>query len=224
MARLLTVEDDPRIRASLVEALGEQGHECDEASSVESARERLACQSYDLVLLDVMLPDGDGWDLLREMREQSNATRVIFLSAKQQVAERLHGLSLGAVDYVVKPFDLRELEARVEVALRREIPAELPELFDLRLDVERRRAHLRGQILDLTPKEFEFLAVLLRARGRVVERDLLLQEVWDLEEPESHSVLDVLVARLRRKLRARRGPTVFTERGVGYGLREGAMS
>lgn len=221
MARLLTVEDDPRIRASLVEAFAEDGHVCDEASDMRTARARLEEGGYDLVLLDVMLPDGDGWDLLREMRERADGTRVIFLSAKHEVAERLHGLALGAVDYVVKPFDLRELEARVAVALRRVVPTELPECFGLRLDPLRRRAYLRDALLDLTPKEFEFLAILLRAKGDTVDRETLFQEVWDLPNADNANVLDVLVARLRRKLRARRGPTVFTERGRGYGLGEG---
>ncbi|MEL6427602.1 MAG: response regulator transcription factor [Planctomycetota bacterium] len=220
MARLLTVEDDPRIRESLVEAFVEEGHACDQAADVRTARLHLASETYDLVLLDVMLPDGDGWELLEEIRERAASTRVIFLSAKHEVDERLRGLSLGAVDYVVKPFDLRELEARVEVALRRVVPSEVPERFGLRLDLLRRRAFLRGGLLDLTPKEFEFLTALLRADGGVVERGDLLREVWDLDDADSSNVLDVLVARLRRKLRARRGPTVFTERGVGYGLRE----
>ena len=219
MARLLTVEDDPRIRASLVEAFVEQGHDCDEASDLGAARQRLAAERYDLVLLDVMLPDGDGWELLRELRERADATRVLFLSAKHEVGERLRGLSLGAVDYVVKPFDLRELEARVEVALRRVVAAELPEGFELRMDPLRRRAFLRDRLLDLTPKEFEFLAILLRARGGAVERAALLREVWDLPYADNANVLDVLVARLRRKLRAVRGPWIYTERGVGYGLR-----
>lgn len=221
MARLLTVEDDPRVRASLVEAFLEDGHHCDEAGDIRTARERLAAGSYDLVLLDVMLPDGDGWDLLREMREAADSTRVIFLSAKHEVTERLRGLSLGAVDYVVKPFDLRELEARVEVALRREVTSEISEGFGLRLDPVRRRAFLRTDLLDLTPKEFEFLAALLRARGEVVGRGALLHEVWDLPHTDSSNVLDVLVTRLRRKLRARRGPAIATERGVGYRLEEG---
>ncbi|MEM9378817.1 MAG: response regulator transcription factor [Planctomycetota bacterium] len=221
MARLLTVEDDPRIRASLVEAFAEEGHHCDEAGDMGTARARLAEGGYDLVLLDVMLPDGDGWELLREIRERADGTKVIFLSAKHEVAERLHGLTLGAVDYVVKPFDLRELEARVAVALQRVVASELPECFDLRLDPLRRRAHLRGELLDLTPKEFEFLAILLRAKGGVVDRETLFREVWDLPHTDNQNVLDVLVTRLRRKLRARRGPTVYTERGLGYGLAEG---
>ena len=198
MARLLTVEDDPRIRESLVEAFVEEGHECDEAADVRTARLRLEADTYALVLLDVMLPDGDGWELLEEIRERAASTRVSFLSAKHEVDERLRGLSLGAVDYVVKPFDLRELEARVEVALRRVVPSEVPERFGLRLDLLRRRAYLRGGLLDLTPKEFEFLTSLLRADGAVVERSALLREVWDLEDTDSSYGLDVLVARLRR--------------------------
>ena len=199
----------------------EQGHECDEAGDLATARARIAARGFDLILLDVMLPDGDGWDLLRELRDRADATRVIFLSAKHEVAARLHGLSLGAVDYVVKPFDLRELEARVEVALRRDVPTELPECFGLRLDPVRRRAYLGEQLLDLTPKEFEFLAILLRAKGAVVDRETLIREIWDLPYSESANVLDVLVVRLRRKLRSRRGPTIVTTRGVGYGLEEG---
>ena len=202
----------------------EQGHECDEAGDLATARARIAARGFDLILLDVMLPDGDGWDLLRELRDRADATRVIFLSAKHEVAARLHGLSLGAVDYVVKPFDLRELEARVEVALRRDVPTELPECFGLRLDPVRRRAYLGEQLLDLTPKEFEFLQCLMRNGDAPVPRNTLLKEVWDVPESSSTNVLDVLVTRLRRKLRARGGPAVHTERGVGYALREGAES
>ena len=183
MARLLTVEDDPRIRESLVEAFVEEGHACDQAADVRTARLRLASAPWP-----------------GNVRQLENMIyRAVVLS---------EGDMLDAADFP----HLGGANAAV--------PSEVPERFGLRLDLLRRRALLRGGLLDLTPKEFEFLTALLRADGGVVERGDLLREVWDLDDADSSNVLDVLVARLRRKLRARRGPTVFTERGVGYGLRE----
>ncbi len=223
MARLLFIEDDERLRAALTQSFMDRGHECSGAATLADARRTLAIATFDLILLDVMLPDGDGWDLLSELRQSGDSTRVIFLSARHRIDERVRGLQLGATDYIIKPFELSELEARVEVALRREQPNGVLEACGLRMDMVTRRAHLENGRLDLTPKEFDFLASLIRAGvGNVVPRMELLRHVWDLEQSPGTNVIDVLVARLRRKLAARGGPTVETHKGVGYAIADGS--
>jgi len=222
MSRLLFIDDDQRLLAALLESFEDRGHACTGAATLASARSELARLDFDLILLDVMLPDGDGWDLLTELRQSGDTTRVIFLSARHRIDERVRGLQLGATDYIIKPFELPELEARVEVALRRERPNGAIEAFGLHMDLVRRRARLGDERLDLTPKEFDFLASLIRAgAGNVVPRDDLLRDVWDLDEAPKTNVIEVLVTRLRRKLDARGGPTVTTQKGVGYALAHG---
>lgn len=211
--KVLVVEDDAAVAEPLVEGLRRHGldvhHVAYAAQVVEAARDA------DVVLLDLGLPDGDGLGVLRSLRATSDVP-VIIVTARGDETDRVVGLELGADDYVVKPFSVRELSARVRaVSRRRRVEASL-EAGRLTVDRSRRRAEFDGEVLDLTAKEFDLLAVLAEEPGRVVPRQELLSRVWDPVWHGSGKTLDVHVSSLRRKLP---DPTAIeTVRGVGYRL------
>jgi two-component system response regulator RegX3 len=222
--RILLIEDEESISEPLGRALGREGFDVVIAATAAEGREHLGSQEPDLVLLDVMLPDGDGRDLLREIRSTSR-TPVVMLTARGEELERVLGLELGADDYVTKPFSAAELAARVRAVLRR---ADAPsgagqagmvlEAGDVRMDLDRHQAALAGDPLELTVKEFEVLRMLLEHAGRVVKREELIREVWDTTWFGSTKTLDVHVSALRRKLGDDpSGPRyIHTVRGVGF--------
>jgi DNA-binding response OmpR family regulator len=214
--RLLIVEDEDAIAEPLAEGLRREGFEVERAAT---GAEALAAAPVDLVLLDLRLPDLDGLDVCRELRERSSVP-IIVVTARGEEADRVVGLELGADDYVVKPFGLRELIARIRAVSRR--AREEPEdrvvrVGDLEVDERARRARLGGRELELTPKEFDLLAALARDPGAAVSRRRLLDEVWQTSWYGSTKTIDVHVAALRRKL----GDPAWIEtvRGVGFRLR-----
>jgi DNA-binding response OmpR family regulator len=215
--RILLVEDETAIAEPLAEGLAREGFSVEWAAT---AAEALAAPGVDLVLLDLRLPDGDGLDVCRQLRQRSDVP-IIVVTARGEEADRVVGLELGADDYVVKPFGLRELIARIRAVARRTSgrqTAHSPlKVGDLEVDVRSRRAVLDGRELELTPKEFDLLAVLARDPGAVVDRRRLRQEVWETSWLGSSKTIDVHVASLRRKL----GDPgwVETVRGVGFRLR-----
>jgi two-component system response regulator RegX3 len=221
--RILMVEDEESITVPLSEALAHEGFDTQVAGTAAEALELARRADPDLVLLDVMLPDGSGYDVCRELRRDS-AVPIIMLTARGEETDRVVGLELGADDYIVKPFSAREVAARIRAVLRR--AAATPsaegdgalELGELRLDPARRAATLGGEELDLTRKEFELLELLMREAGSVVTRERLIDEVWDVNWFGSTKTLDVHVSSLRRKLGD--DPTspqfIHTVRGVGF--------
>jgi two-component system, OmpR family, response regulator RegX3 len=221
--RILLIEDEESISEPLGRALGREGFDVTVASTAADGREELGAREPDLVLLDVMLPDGDGRDLLREIRTTSR-TPVVMLTARGEERERVLGLELGADDYVTKPFSAAELAARVRAVLRRADAAGVEpagvvlEVGDVRMDLDRHQATLAGEPLELTVKEFDLLRMLLEHAGRVVKREQLIREVWDTSWFGSTKTLDVHVSALRRKLGdAPSGPRyIHTVRGVGF--------
>jgi DNA-binding response OmpR family regulator len=223
--RLLLVEDEAAIVTPLVEALELEGFETRVAGTAADALAAAAEFEPDLVLLDLMLPDGSGFDVCRRLREDRELP-VIMLTARGEEADRVAGLELGADDYVVKPFSAREVIARVRAVLRRAdrvpggdgAPGEAFELGGLRLDPAGRTAELDGRPVDLTRKEFELLELLMRNAGVVVTRERAIEEVWDTNWFGSTKTLDVHVGTLRRKLGDDpTGPRfVHTVRGVGF--------
>jgi DNA-binding response OmpR family regulator len=222
---ILLVEDERSIRDPLADALRSEGFDTLVAGTVAEALEQ-ARRDPDLVLLDVMLPDGSGFDVCRELRQRSQVP-IIMLTARGEEADRVVGLELGADDYVVKPFATGEVIARIRAVLRRR-PSDPPDerelaVQDLRIDVAARRAWLAERELELTRKEFDLLARLARDAGRVVTRESLMSDVWDLNWFGSTKTLDVHVAWLRRKLGDDPGePTyIHTVRGVGFRLADG---
>lgn len=211
----MIVDDDPKLRSFLQQGLKEQGYECAEAATVEEARSALT-QAFDLVLLDVMLPDGEGWQVLKALREKDRSTAVIFLTARSLVDERVQGLEMGADDYVIKPFEFRELLARIQVVMRRRIDAAIVTWGALRIDALSRQVHHDGRAIDLSPKEFALLHYLVVAGERVVTREELLRKVWNLDFDPGTNVVEVGVARVRRKIDHTGPERIETVTGEGY--------
>jgi two-component system response regulator RegX3 len=220
---ILLIEDEEAISEPLAAALGREGFDPVVAGTAAEGMELFEKRSPDLVLLDVMLPDGDGRDLLRRIRETSR-TPVVMLTARGEETDRVLGLELGADDYVTKPFSAAELAARVRAVLRRaggeapEAAGTVLEAGDVRMNLETHTAERAGEPLDLTVKEFELLRVLLERAGKLVRREELVHEVWDPAWFGSTKTLDVHVSALRKKLGDDPAAPryIHTVRGVGF--------
>ena len=226
--RLLLVEDERRITAPLVSALESEGFETHVAETAAESLELAARVRPDLVLLDLMLPDGSGFDVCRQLRADSEVP-IIMLTARGEESDRVAGLELGADDYMVKPFSARELVARIRAVLRRvsrrgdgSAPGPL-EVGEVRLDPAAHSATLGGKPLELTRKEFQLLELLMRNAGVVVTRERLLDEVWDVSWFGSTKTLDVHVGAVRRKLGDDSSAPRYlhTVRGVGFRFASG---
>jgi two-component system copper resistance phosphate regulon response regulator CusR len=219
--RILLVDDDPKYRANVADGLTHSGCSCTTAADGDEAWRLLSSTEEsppDLVLLDVMMPGSSGWALLERMRAAAMDVPVIFVTARDAVEERVHGLGLGADDYVLKPFALSELLARIEAVLRRRKASETLTFDDLRLDPSRRRVGRGEKQVDLSPREFDLLRTLIERQGRTVSRPELLREAWNIDFDPETNVVDVHVRRLRAKL-DRFGPELIrTVRGEGYCL------
>lgn len=221
--RILIVEDEQKTAVFLRKGLAESGFVTDVAGEGEQGLHLARTGVYDLIILDVMLPEQDGWSVLTELRRSGVQTPVLFLTARDAVADRVKGLGLGADDYLVKPFAFEELLARVHTLLRRS-PARLSDVLrvaDLEVDVVRHWATRGGQRLELTPREFTLLALLARRSGEVLTRTQIAEQVWDMNFDSDSNVVDVHVRRLRAKVD---DPfdrkLIHTVRGVGYVLEE----
>ncbi len=221
--RVLVAEDDPGIASFVRKGLTEASCAVDVAASGHDAFRLGCCQSYDVMILDVMLPGRDGFGILRELRERDVRTPVICLTAKDTVEDRVTGLNLGADDYLVKPFSFAELYARIHAVVRRSegLAAKPIVVADLAIDLLRRCVTRAGKRLDLTPREFAMVEYFGRNAGRVLTRTMILEHVWDMHQDPMTNVVDVHVNRLRRKLdHGFDRPLLQTIRGVGYVLRE----
>ncbi len=224
--RLLVVEDEVKLAQYLHKGLSESGHVVDVARDGIDGRRLATGGEYDLVLLDLMLPGVDGFGVLAALRAQGRYTPVLMLTARDKVEDRVRGLEQGADDYLVKPFAFSELLARVGALLRRGTPtgaqpATQLRLGDLEVDLVARRATRAQQRLDLTVKEFNLLALLLRRRGQILSRTTLAEQVWDMNFDSDTNVVEVAVRRLRAKLDEPFAlPLLHTVRGMGYVLEE----
>ena len=220
--KLLVVEDEAKTGEYLRQGLTEAGFVVDWARDGLDGHHLAMTAEHDLIILDVMLPDVDGWRIVRALREAGKTTPVLFLSARATVEDRVKGLELGADDYLVKPFAFTELLARVHTLLRRgRVSASLEPLqvADLVLDVVRRRASRGGQRIALTSKEFALLELLMRRRGEVLPRSLFASQVWDMNFDSDTNAIDVAVRRLRAKVDDGYSPKLIqTVRGMGYVL------
>jgi two-component system, OmpR family, copper resistance phosphate regulon response regulator CusR len=220
--RILIVEDEPKTAAYVRKGLTEHAYIVDVAHDGIEGLHLATSGHYDLILLDVMLPGADGWTVLESLRRQSQ-TPVLFLSARDQVADRVKGLELGADDYLVKPFAFSELLARIRTLLRRGAVQleQRVRVADLDVDMVRRRVTRAGERIDLTAKEYALLDYFVRHVGEVVSRTLIAEHVWDMNFDSDTNVVDVAVRRLRAKIDERFEPKlIHTIRGVGYVLDE----
>jgi two-component system copper resistance phosphate regulon response regulator CusR len=219
--KLLVVEDERKTAAYLKRGLDESGFIVDVADNGEDGAHLAQTRLYDLIILDVLLPGRDGWSIVAELRRRAIATPVLFLTARDAVGDRVKGLELGADDYLVKPFAFSELVARIRSLLRRGPARQSPvlKLADLELDLHRHRATRAGQTLDLTPKEFQLLSLLLRRSGEVLSRTLIAEQVWDINFEGDSNVVEVHMRRLRAKVdEPFAAKLIHTVRGVGYVL------
>ncbi len=220
--RILVVENEAILSRQLKRNLEQESYAVDLAPSCGSARDLEIETEYDVILLSLSLPDGCGLDLLRCWRGEGLATPVFILSARDTPSQRVVGLDAGADDYLVKPFAWKELRARVRCLLRRRHsePVETLTCDDLILDRTRRWVRRAGTPIDLTTKEFAILEHLMLLRGRTANRAVIAEHVWDRAYEARSNTIDVLIARIRRKLEAgRRQRLIFTVRGLGYALR-----
>ncbi|MBL0144260.1 MAG: heavy metal response regulator transcription factor [Betaproteobacteria bacterium] len=219
--KILVVEDELKTGNYLQQGLTEAGFVVDLARNGVDGLHQARTESYDLVILDVMLPGLDGWGVLRAMREEGRSMPVLFLTAKGQVEDRVKGLEQGADDYLVKPFAFAELLARVRTLLRRGRVSE-PEVLrvaDIELDLLRRRVHRAGKRIDLTAKEFLLLELLMRRHDEVLPRSLIASQVWDMNFDSDTNVIEVAVRRLRAKIDdGYKVKLINTVRGMGYVL------
>ena len=222
MNSLLLVEDEDSIAEPLTRHLEREAFVVTRAPSLAAARERLAAGEPDVVLLDLMLPDGDGYDLCREVRERS-AVPIIMLTARAEVREKVLGLTLGADDYVAKPFDPAELVARIRAVLRRQAPGPSPgetpiAIGGVELDPRSRSVRVDGAEVRLAPREFDLLHLLMANAGKVLRREEIMDAVWDPNWFGSTKTLDVHVAWLRKKVEADPSSPryLITARGVGF--------
>ena len=220
---ILVIEDDRTIGKSLVQGFQESGHDCQWATGGRSGLERASTQQADAIVLDLMLPEMSGLELLRTLRELGIKTPVIILTAKGAVNEKVEGLELGADDYLVKPFAFAELRARVEAVCRRTSsrPSAILVVGDLTLDLTIRRAEIADREIDLTPTEFSILELLMRHAGQVVTRKMLCEHVWGFEWDGPTNVIEVHITRLRKKLDKSGQSFVATVRGRGYSIYAG---
>jgi two-component system, OmpR family, alkaline phosphatase synthesis response regulator PhoP len=220
--RILLVEDEPGLVLTLRDRLAKDGYSVETTRDGESGLERAAREAFDLVLLDVMLPRINGFDVLRELRKRGVETPVIMLTAKGQVADKVSGLKLGADDYVTKPFEMVELLARVEATLRRAPinvhPADGYQFGDVRIDFRRAEVTKGGAPLELSAREFQLLKHFIEHRGSTLTREELLNEVWGYNAMPSTRTVDVHVAWLRQKVEPnpRHPQFILTVHGVGY--------
>jgi two-component system copper resistance phosphate regulon response regulator CusR len=220
--RLLIVEDEKKTAAYLRKGLSENGYVVDVAHDGRDGSALALRGTYDLIILDVNLPGKDGWAVLADARREGVKTPVLFLTARDLVADRVRGLELGADDYLVKPFAFSELLARLRSLTRRgqERRPEALKLGDLRLDLLAHSAQRGGKRLDLSPKDFALLALLLRRQGEVLSRALILEQVWDMNFDTETNVVDVAIRRLRAKVDGPPAPKlIHTVRGSGYVLK-----
>src|SRR6266576_6520652 len=220
--RILLIEDEKKTAAYLAKGLGEAGFQVTTASDGEAGLDLAQAKTFDLFIIDIMLPKRDGWSIVATLKRKEIRTPILLLTARDSVRDRVKGLELGADDYLVKPFAFAELLARVRSILRRapQRPPEHLRIDGLEMDMRHHKATRSGVALNLTPKEFLLLAHLVRSAGEVVSRAEIAEHVWDIGFKTDTNVVDVVVRRLRAKVDDPfKTKLVHTIRGVGYVLK-----
>ena len=220
--RVLLVEDEPRAAQLLCKGLREQAYAVDIARNGEQALYQAAIADYDAIVLDVMMPGIDGFEVCRALRQRGSSVPVLMLTARDAVESRISGLDNGADDYLTKPFDFGELLARLRAVIRRgrlPLAPAVVSVGELRLDLRARQAYRDGRLIKLTSREFALLEFLVLHAGEVVGRGAIAEHVWDAPFESMSNVIDVMIQRLRRKIDGPRGASLITtRRGEGYML------
>lgn len=221
--KVLLVEDERKISDFVVKGLTELGYVVERAQDGDDGFWHATTQSYDVIVLDIMLPGRDGLSILKALRQAGNTVPVILVTARGELDERLEGLNLGADDYLTKPFFLEELAARIQALHRRASGHSLSllQVEDLVLDLSTREAQRGGESIELTTREFNLLEFLMRSPGRVLTRTQILEHVWGYDFDPNTNVVDVCIQRLRKKIDPEgAAPLIQTVRGAGYRMRK----
>jgi two-component system, OmpR family, copper resistance phosphate regulon response regulator CusR len=219
--KLLLVEDDPETVRLLKQGLGEQGYIVDNFENGAEGLEAAQSREYDLIILDIMLPEMSGWDVLAQLRESNQNVPILMLTANGAIHQRVRGLNLGADDYIIKPFIFSELNARIRSLLRRcnEPQPETLRCEDLVLDPERFEVERAGRRIELTSKEFQLLELLLRNKGGVLSRPFIIEQIWEISFEGESNIVEVIIRRLRNKIDDPHDrKLIHTIRGRGYVL------
>ena len=222
--RILVAEDERALNRILVKQFTKLGYSVDSCFDGESVFDFLAGAAYDAVVMDVMMPKKDGFEVLREMRQQKNSTPVIFLTAKTQISDRVYGLDLGANDYLVNPFSFEELAARVRMITRdsKGNSTNVYSVGELTVDVKSREVRRQGRVIPLSAREYSILEALVRNAGTVMTREQIESSVWNYDYEGGTNVIDVYIRYLRKKIDdGYDTKLIHTVRGVGYILKQG---
>jgi DNA-binding response OmpR family regulator len=220
--RILIVEDNKTLAGALKQGLEEERFAVDLAYDGEEADYKARVNEYDVIVLDLMLPKVDGWTLLKRWRERGLTTHVLILTARGSTEEKVHGLNLGADDYLAKPFQFEELLARIRALVRRKHQVKNPiiRIYDLEIDTAARKVKRGGKVIHLTPREYALLEFLAFHRGRVVTRPMIWEHLYDEHDENTSNVVDVYIRYLRQKIdKGFEPPLILTRWGEGYMLR-----
>jgi two-component system, OmpR family, response regulator len=225
MTKILIVEDEEKLARVLELELGYEDYQTTIATDGQTAFQLLQENDYDLVLLDIMLPGMSGLEILRRYRKTKAATPILLLTARDEIHDKVSGLDLGANDYITKPFQIEELLARIRAQLRQAGPANFQQdqlnYQDLTIDLQSRDVTRNGEIIDLTPREYDLLTFLLRNKNQVFSRDQLLDKVWGFDYVGDTNVVDVYIRYIRNKIdKPFQKVTIQTVRGVGYTIKD----
>ncbi|MBF4806138.1 MAG: response regulator transcription factor [Pseudoleptotrichia goodfellowii] len=221
--KILFVEDEIDLNNIVTKYLKKNGHSVDSVFDGEEALEYLEYGEYDLVILDVMMPKINGFEVVKELRNKGNNTSVLMLTARDSAEDKVKGLDMGADDYLIKPFDFNELSARIRAVVRRKFgnSSNKIEVKDLVLDTTEKSVTRAGKKIDLTGKEYEILEYLVQSKNRILSRDQIIERVWGYEYEGDSNIIDVLIKNIRKKIDIEDGKQIiFTKRGMGYVVKE----
>ena len=221
--RILVVEDEKDLNNIITKHLKKNNFSVDSVFNREEALEYLDYGTYDLIVLDIMLPKVNGYEVIKKLRENKNETAVLMLTARDSIEDKIKGLDLGADDYLIKPFDFGELLARIRALVRRKYgnTSNTMEIDDLCIDIAKKTVVRGGKNIELTGKEYEVLEYLIQNKGHVLSRDKIRDSVWDYGYEGESNIIDVLIKNIRKKIDIGNSkPLIHTKRGLGYVLKE----
>jgi len=221
--KILLAEDEVDLNNVVTRYLKKNGYSVDSVLDGEEALDYLEYSEYDLVILDIMMPKVDGFEVIKKLRDKGNHTSVLMLTARDSADDKVKGLDLGADDYIVKPFDFNELMARIRAVVRRKYGNSSNKLVigDLILDISEKSVTRAGKQIELTGKEYEVLEYLMQSKNRILSRDQIKEHVWDFDYEGDSNIIDVLIKNIRKKIDIEDGKQIiYTKRGLGYVIKE----